>query len=47
MNKDRKQIALFMFVLTGGGIPKMMINLSHALAQRGHRADLILVRPKT
>lgn len=45
MNNDHKHVALFVFGLSGGGVPKMMINLSHALAERGHRVDLLAIRP--
>ncbi len=44
MNKDRKHVALFVFGLSGGGVPKMMLNLSHALAERGHRVDLLAIQ---
>lgn len=46
---DRKaaHIALFMSLLTGGGVQRSMLKLAAALNARGHRVDLVVCRVNT
>jgi glycosyltransferase involved in cell wall biosynthesis len=39
----RRRVGLFMFGLSGGGVPRRVITLANALAQRNWRVDLLVV----
>ena len=39
-----QHIAIYMPSLGGGGAERIMVNLANALAERGHRVDLVLVK---
>ncbi len=42
----RLHVAFFLSGLSGGGVPRVMLTLAHAIAFRGHRVDLIAARPQ-
>lgn len=42
--RDVAHIALFMSLLTGGGVQRSMLKLAAALASLGHRVDLVVCR---
>lgn len=42
--RDAAHIALFMPLLSGGGVQRVMLNLAAALTARGHRVDLVVCR---
>ncbi|MDN5871009.1 MAG: glycosyltransferase [Nitrococcus sp.] len=44
---DGTHIALFMSLLTGGGVQRCMLNLAGELARYGHRVDLLICRANT
>jgi glycosyltransferase involved in cell wall biosynthesis len=46
MKPDHKHIAFLLFGLTGGGVPRITLNLSEALAMRNYKVDLVVVDPK-
>lgn len=39
-------LALFVSGLSGGGVPRVMLNLARAIARRGHRVDVVTPRPE-
>jgi glycosyltransferase involved in cell wall biosynthesis len=39
----RRRVGLFMYGLSGGGVPRRVITLANALAERGWRVDLLVV----
>ena len=43
-SREMQHIALLMVNLDGGGIQRVMLHLARALADRGHRVDLVLHR---
>jgi glycosyltransferase involved in cell wall biosynthesis len=44
--KDPRHIAVFIFGLSGGGAQRRTVTLANAFAERGHRVDLVLVKPE-
>lgn len=41
-----KRVALFMYGLTGGGVPRRTVTLANGLAARGYAVDMVLVEPR-
>lgn len=41
-----QRIAIFMYGLTGGGVPRRMATLANGLAARGYAVDMVLVDPR-
>lgn len=42
-----KRVAMFLYGLTSGGVPRRMVTLANGLAGRGYRVDLVLVASGT
>ena len=40
---EKRHIAIFMYGLAGGGVPRRNVTLANALAARGHRVDLVVL----
>ena len=45
MDGTHRHIAIFIYALTGGGAQRRTLTLVNAFAGRGHRVDLVVVRP--
>ena len=46
MNDERKHVAFFISGLSGGGVPRVVLNLTRGFAERGYAVDLIAARPE-
>jgi glycosyltransferase involved in cell wall biosynthesis len=44
--ENPRHIAVFIFGLSGGGAQRRTVTLANAFAARGHRVDLVLVKPE-
>ena len=41
-SREMQHVALLMVSLEGGGVQRSLIHLARALAERGHRVDLLV-----
>jgi glycosyltransferase involved in cell wall biosynthesis len=44
-DRARRHLCVFIYALTGGGAQRRTLTLARGFAERGHRVDLVLVRP--
>lgn len=45
MRGDELRVGIVLSPLVGGGVERVLLGLANALVQRGHRVDLLLLRP--